>query len=87
MVCFTATDPGPDLFVLADELTARGWHTQPQLAYGELPASIHLTVTASVAPRVPEFGPDLLAAVDAARRAGPVRLLVELLGLLQRPTY
>ena len=31
--------PGLDLFVLADELAARGWHTQPQLRYGDLPAS------------------------------------------------
>ena len=59
VVCFTSTDPGLDLFVLADELTARGWHTQPQLSYAGLPASVHLTVTASVAPRVAEFGPDL----------------------------
>ena len=74
VVCFTATDPGLDLFVLADELAARGWHTQPQLAYADLPASVHLTVTAAVAPRVAEFGPDLAAAVAAARAAGPVRL-------------
>ncbi|HEX6969330.1 MAG TPA: aminotransferase class V-fold PLP-dependent enzyme [Micromonosporaceae bacterium] len=79
VVCFTAADPDLDLFVLADELTVRGWHTQPQLAYGELPASIHLTVTASVAPRVGEFGPDLVAAAAAARAAGPVRLPAELL--------
>ena len=56
--------------MLADELTARGWHTQPQLRYGDMPASIHLTVTAAVAPQVPTFGPDLAAAVAAAR-AGP----------------
>jgi sphinganine-1-phosphate aldolase len=31
VVCL-ASD-GVDLFVLADELAARGWHTQPQLAY------------------------------------------------------
>ncbi|MEH1012077.1 aspartate aminotransferase family protein [Micromonospora sp. CPCC 206060] len=81
VVCFTSTDPGLDLFVLVDELTARGWHTQPQLSYGELPASVHLTVTASVAPRVAEFGPDLHDAVAAARAAGPVALPAELLAL------
>jgi glutamate/tyrosine decarboxylase-like PLP-dependent enzyme len=67
VVCFT----GPDLFALADELTVRGWHTQPQMRYGDIPASIHLTVTAAVAPQVPSFGPDLAAAVAAA---GPVSL-------------
>ncbi|MCZ7419177.1 aminotransferase class V-fold PLP-dependent enzyme [Verrucosispora sp. WMMA2121] len=74
VVCFTATDTGPDLFVLVDELAARGWHTQPQLSYAGLPPSVHLTVTAAVAPRATEFGPDLAAAVAAARAAGPVGL-------------
>ncbi|MFY1617890.1 pyridoxal phosphate-dependent decarboxylase family protein [Micromonospora sp. WMMD736] len=82
VVCFTATEGGPDLFVLVDELTARGWHTQPQLSYADLPASVHLTVTASVAPRVAEFGPDLVAAVTAALASGPVRLPAELASLL-----
>ncbi|GAA2195605.1 pyridoxal phosphate-dependent decarboxylase family protein [Micromonospora lupini] len=82
VVCFTATEGGPDLFVLVDELTARGWHTQPQLSYAGLPASVHLTVTASVAPRVAEFGPDLAAAVEAAHAAGPVRLPAELAALV-----
>ncbi|SCE91903.1 Glutamate or tyrosine decarboxylase [Micromonospora coriariae] len=81
VVCFTATEGGPDLFVLVDELTARGWHTQPQLSYAGLPASVHLTVTAAVAPRVPEFGPDLSEAVAAARAAGPVALPAELAAL------
>ncbi len=82
VVCFTATEGGPDLFVLVDELTARGWHTQPQLSYAGLPASVHLTVTAAVAPRVAEFGPDLTEAVAAARAAGPVRLPAELTALV-----
>jgi hypothetical protein len=81
VVCFTRTDPGLDLFVLVDELTARGWHTQPQLSYAGLPASVHLTVTAAVAPRVAEFGPDLADAVAAARAAGPVVLPPDLLAL------
>lgn len=81
VVCFTATEGGPDLFVLVDELTARGWHTQPQLSYAGLPASVHLTVTAAVAPRVAEFGPDLAEAVTAARAAGPVALPPELMAL------
>ncbi|MFC3501472.1 pyridoxal phosphate-dependent decarboxylase family protein [Micromonospora krabiensis] len=81
VVCFTVTDPGLDLFVLVDELTVRGWHTQPQLTYAGLPASVHLTVTAAVAPRVAEFGPDLADAVGAARAAGPVALPPELVAL------
>src|SRR4030095_12969499 len=47
VVCL-ASD-GVDLFVLADELAARGWHTQPQLASGARPPTSHLTLTAGVA--------------------------------------
>jgi glutamate/tyrosine decarboxylase-like PLP-dependent enzyme len=63
VVCM-ASD-GVDLFALADELAARGWHTQPQLSYAGLPPTIHLTVTAAVS--VDEFPADLTAAVAAAR--------------------
>ncbi|BCJ60110.1 pyridoxal phosphate-dependent decarboxylase family protein [Micromonospora endophytica] len=81
VVCLTSTDPELDLFVLVDELTARGWHTQPQLAYAGLPRSVHLTVTAAVAPRAAEFGSVLADAAAAARAAGPVTLPPELLAL------
>ncbi|MBQ1048757.1 aspartate aminotransferase family protein [Micromonospora sp. C51] len=81
VVCFTADDPTLDLFLLVDELTARGWHTQPQLRYADLSASVHLTVTAAVAPRVAEFGPALADAVAAARAAGPVELPSDLLAM------
>ncbi|MEW2472677.1 aminotransferase class V-fold PLP-dependent enzyme [Micromonospora gifhornensis] len=81
VVCFTSTDSGPDLFVLVDELAARGWHTQPQLTYAGLPRSVHLTVTAAVAPRAAEFAADLAEAVAAAAVAGPVTLPPELLAL------
>ncbi len=71
VVCFTSTDPALDVFVLADELAARGWYGQPQLAFGGVPPNIHLSVTASVAPRVAEFGAALADAATAARLAGP----------------
>ncbi len=70
VVVFTST--GVDLFVLADELAVRGWHVQPQLPFGDLPASVHLTVTAAVADRVDRFAAALQDAVHAARAAGPV---------------
>ncbi|MER7167633.1 aminotransferase class V-fold PLP-dependent enzyme [Micromonospora sp. NPDC000207] len=82
VVCFTVSDPDLDLFTLVDELTARGWHTQPQFRYADLPASVHLTVTASVAPTVPDFGAALVDSVAAARAAGPVRLPADLLALV-----
>ncbi|MEV0717055.1 aspartate aminotransferase family protein [Asanoa sp. NPDC050611] len=82
VVCFTAEADGPDLFVLADELTARGFHTQAQLRYGDLPASIHLTVTAAVAPHVAEFASALADAVEAAKALGPAELPVEVLTMV-----
>ncbi|MBV1854212.1 pyridoxal phosphate-dependent decarboxylase family protein [Catellatospora tritici] len=81
VVCLTSDDAELDLFVLADELAARGWHTQPQLPFEGIPASIHLTVTASVAPQVAQFGPALAEAAAAARAQGPVRLPAELLAM------
>ena len=82
VVAFTSDDPALDLFVLADELTVRGWHTQPQLAHGPVPRSIHLTITASVRPRASEFGKAFAEAAAAARAAGPVILPAELVGLV-----
>ena len=79
VVCLTSRDPDLDLFVLADELADRGWHTQPQMPFGDIPASIHLTVTAAVAPQVPRFGPALAEAVEAARANGPVDLPADVL--------
>ena len=81
---------GVDLFVLADQLAARGWHTQPQMAYEAgssraMPATIHLTVTAAVAATAAEFAPDLADAVAAARASGPADLppaLLEAAGAL-----
>ena len=70
MVVFTSDDAALDLFVLADELALRGWHTQPQLAYADLPRSIHLTVTAAVAPMVAPFR---RAATRPPRPGPPVR--------------
>lgn len=70
VVCLAAD--GVDLFVLADELAARGWHTQPQMAYRSFEPTIHLTVTASVRDTAPAFAADLAAAVEAARARGPV---------------
>ncbi len=77
VVCLASE--GVDLFVLADELAARGWHTQPQMSYAEMPATIHLTVTAAVASTAADFGPDLAAAVAAARAAGPAGIPAPLL--------
>ena len=67
-----------DVFTIADELLARGWYAQPQLAYGELPATLHLSISAATAPSVPALVADLRAATDAAALSGPVAPTEEL---------
>ena len=74
VVCLASADPALDVFVLADELALRGWHTQAQLSYAGIPASLHLTVTAAVEPQSAQFVPALAEAADAARALGPARL-------------
>jgi len=62
---------GVDVLNLADEMTARGWLLQPQppfgQANGELPATLHMTVTAATAGRVEALLADLAGAAKAAR--------------------
>jgi hypothetical protein len=68
---------GVDVLNLADEMTARGWLLQPQppfaQATGDLPATLHLTVTGATAGRVDTLLADLAdAARAAAARPRPV---------------
>ncbi len=65
------TDGSCDVFTLADELGERGWFVQPQLRFGELPASLHLSVSAATAGHLADLDHALRAAVDAAVAAGP----------------
>ncbi|MEO9322977.1 aminotransferase class V-fold PLP-dependent enzyme [Nocardioides sp. C4-1] len=67
-----ATDDTCDPFTVADEMTTRGWHVQPQMSFGPHPATLHLSVSAATLPHVPELVEALTAAVEAARAAGPV---------------
>nr|WP_204331547.1 aminotransferase class V-fold PLP-dependent enzyme [Geodermatophilus sabuli] len=68
---------GVDVLNLADEMTARGWLLQPQPPFaqsgGDLPATLHLTVTGATAGRVDALLADLAdAARDAAALPRPV---------------
>lgn len=83
LVAFGATPEGPDLFVLADELTARGWYVQPQFALGELPTNLHLTVTAASAPKIEPFLVDLGDAVVAAHAHGAVSVDARIVAFLR----
>jgi sphinganine-1-phosphate aldolase len=63
-----------DVFTLADEMLARGWFVQPQMAFRTMPATLHLTVSAATEPSVGDFVADLAEAVRAAVAAGPVHV-------------
>jgi sphinganine-1-phosphate aldolase len=65
-------DGSCDVFTIADEMLARGWFVQPQMAYRDLPPTLHLTLSAATAPSVPQFVEALRDAASAARSAGPV---------------
>jgi len=66
------TDGAGDVFTISDEMLARGWFVQPQMSFGDMPASLHLTVSAATAPAVPEFLTALAESVEAAVAAGPI---------------
>ncbi len=65
-----ATDGSCDPFTICDEMAARGWFVQPQMAYAGRPATVHLSVSASTP--AAEFLVALSEAVTAAVAAGPV---------------
>ncbi|MFN8045765.1 MAG: aminotransferase class V-fold PLP-dependent enzyme [Dermatophilaceae bacterium] len=67
-----ATDGSCDVFTIADEMLARGWYVQPQMAYRGMPATVHLTLSAATATSVPEFLSALAESVAAARASGPI---------------
>lgn len=66
------TDSSCDPFTLTDELVSRGWYVQPQLSYGDQPASIHLSVSAATRQHLSDFTTALGESVAAATAAGPV---------------
>ncbi|MBM6403016.1 aspartate aminotransferase family protein [Phycicoccus sp. CSK15P-2] len=77
-----ATDGSCDVFTIADEMLARGWYVQPQMAFGDVPPTLHLTFSAATAASVPELVEALRDATAAARAAGPARVDPGLAGTL-----
>ena len=55
------------VFHVADEMKARGWFVQPQLAYGSSPANLHLSINPASERWVDDLLCDLRACVEAAR--------------------
>jgi hypothetical protein len=66
---------GVDVLHLGDEMTPRGWLPQPQPPFaqegGDLPATLHLTLTGATAGRVDALLADLGAAAAVAAALPP----------------
>jgi sphinganine-1-phosphate aldolase len=58
-----------DVFEVCDEMASRGWYVQAQLGYRDIPANIHLTLTASSDQHVDALLVDLAECVEKARTA------------------
>jgi len=63
---------GVDVFVVADELRARGFYAQVQLALGPVPRSLHFSAHSASRSTVDDLVTALREATAAARRLGPV---------------
>ncbi|GEP36433.1 aspartate aminotransferase family protein [Nocardioides psychrotolerans] len=68
------TDTSCDPFTVCDEMAERGWYVQPQLTYGDLPANIHLSISAATLAHVDDFLAAIAASVEVAVASGPVQL-------------
>ena len=67
-----AGSPGVDVFVVADELRARGFYAQVQLSLGAVPANLHFSAHGVSPSTVDALVAALAASVTAARGgAGP----------------
>jgi glutamate/tyrosine decarboxylase-like PLP-dependent enzyme len=81
---FSFTDDGgaddPDVRVIIDEMTTRGWLLGAQPGHGA-PPTAHMCVMAVHEPQVEQFLADLAASVDAARALGRVEVDPNLLAL------
>ncbi|MFC6885533.1 MULTISPECIES: pyridoxal phosphate-dependent decarboxylase family protein [Actinomadura] len=71
LVAVASSDPGLDVFTVADEARTRGWFFQPQLSFQGIPANLHFTLTGVSRDRVEPLLAALAESAAAARRSGP----------------
>jgi glutamate/tyrosine decarboxylase-like PLP-dependent enzyme len=69
LIAFTDTggDEPPDVLVVADEMTARGWLVGAQPPHSGLPQTVHVSASAVLEDSVDAFLADLRDSVEAAR--------------------
>ena len=75
------TDASCDTFTVCDEMAARDWYVQPQMSYGDVPPTIHLSVSAAT--RAEPFLEALRASVAAAQASGPVAVDPEVVAFIE----
>jgi hypothetical protein len=88
LIAFAAD--GFSVFPIVDIMRRRGWFVQPQLGYMGSEANIHLSIDQSTLDLVPQFLPDLEAAIAEARGANAAALPEEaraMLGALDPATF
>lgn len=73
---------GVDVFVVADELRARGFYAQVQLSLGDVPATLHFSAHGVSVSTVDALLTALAGAVDAARTRGPATVPPEVAAAL-----
>lgn len=66
------TDTCVDIFTIADLMLDRGWFVQPQMAFGDEPPTLHLTISAANSGSEPEFLAALAEATAQAAVQGPI---------------
>ncbi len=69
LVAFTSDEV--NVFLLIDEMNARGWYIQPQLGHPDCPPSVHLTIAPSNTRWIDELLADLRVCVDKVRGQQP----------------
>lgn len=72
LVAVASRDPQVDVLVIVDEMQARGHYVQAQLAYGDTPATMHLSMSAASLDVIDGVIAALRESVEAARELGPV---------------
>jgi hypothetical protein len=80
LVAFTADEFS--VFPIVDIMRRRGWFVQPQLGYMGSKENIHLSVDQSTLDLVPQFLPDLEAAIAEARGSNAATLPAETMAAL-----
>lgn len=68
------TDGACDVFTISDLMLDRGWFVQPQMSFGDLAPSLHLTMCAATADSVPALLTALGEAVAEAVETGPIQV-------------